>query len=75
MPFGDSDMDSPYSDEELREKGYISSDGSVVGITGGPSPYTLTLAGPQVIDHKIDVDNVNRTVKVTLQMSGNSNGN
>lgn len=71
-----TDMNSPFSDEELREKGYISSDGSsVVGITGGPSPYTLTLAGPQVIDHKIDVDNVSRTVKVTLQMSGNSNGN
>lgn len=65
----------PYSDEELRESGYICSDNTLVGATGGETPYTLELIAPHVTDHKIDVDNVSRTVKVTLKMSGDAKNN
>lgn len=64
-----TDLSSPFSDEELISKGYLSTDGTVVGITGGRTPYTLELSAPHVIDHSWDIDNVNKTLKVTLKMN------
>lgn len=66
----DNSLNCSYSDEELASKGWIGTNGTVVGITGGVQPYTLELFTPHVTEHKIDVDNVNRTLKVTLKMSG-----
>ena len=68
-------MDSPYTDEELMSKGYIGTDGTVIGITGGASPYTLELFVPHVIDHQLEVDNVNKILKATLKMSGEGTKN
>ena len=62
-------MDCSYSDEELKSKGYFGNDSTVVGITGGDSPYTLELFTPHIIEHKLDMDKVNKTLKVTLKMS------
>ena len=58
-----------FSDDSLRTAGYIGNDGTVVGITGGECPYTLELAAPHVVDHKVEVDNVNRKMTVTLKMA------
>jgi len=55
--------------EDLETAGYLGNDGTVVGITGGDSPYTLKMDTPNVVDHKVDVDNVNRKMTVTLTLS------
>ena len=71
----DNAMNCSYSDEELESKGYLGNDGTVVGITGGDSPYTLELFTPHIVEHKLDMDQVNRTLKVTLKMSSEANKN
>ena len=65
----DDKLNTPFSDDSLRTTGYLGNDGTLVGITGGNTPYTLELAGPHVVDHKVDVDNVNRKMTVTLKMA------
>ena len=45
---------------------YLGNDGTVVGITGGDTPYTLTPSAPHVASHKIEVDKVNQKLNVTL---------
>ena len=68
-------MNCSYSDEELKTKGYIGTDGTVIGITGGYAPYTLELFAPHIAEHKIEVDDVNKTLKVTLKMGGDETNN
>lgn len=58
----DENLDCTYS--ELSS--CIGSDGTVVGITGGDTPYTLTPVAPHVSDHKIEVDAENQKLNVTL---------
>lgn len=55
--------------DSLTAAGYLGNDGTVVGITGGECPFTLELATPHIVDHKVDVDNVNRKLTVTLKMA------
>lgn len=45
---------------------YIGTDGTVVGIMGGDTPYTLIPSAPHVSDHKIEVDAENQKLNVTL---------
>lgn len=54
------------TDAELQSNGYIATDGTVIGITGGEKPYTLELATPKVVEHNIEVDKVNKKLNVTL---------
>lgn len=61
-------LDSPHTDEELRQAGYLGVDGTVVGITGGDVPFTLVSSGLQVTEHNIEVDNVGKKLKVTLTL-------
>ena len=68
----DDDLNCSYSDEELQSKGYLGTDGTIIGITGGVQPYTLELFAPHIVEHKLDVDNVNKTLKVTLKMSSDA---
>ena len=65
----DDKMNCSLTDDSLHKAGYFGNDGTVVGITGGDIPYTLELAAPHVVDHKVDVDNVNRKMTVTLKMA------
>lgn len=59
-------LDCTMSDQELQAAGYIATDGTVVGITGGDAPYTLNLITPRVLEHNIVVDKENKKVNVTL---------
>lgn len=65
----DDNLNCSLSDDSLRAAGYLGDDGTVVGITGGECPFTLELATPHIVDHKVDVDNVNRKLTVTLKMA------
>ena len=64
----DDNLNCSLSDEELRTRGYIATDGSVVGITGGDAPFTLNLATPKVLEHNIEVDKATRKLNVTLKV-------
>jgi hypothetical protein len=65
----DENIDCSLSDAELLEAGYIGNDGTIVGCNGTDVPFTLELASPHIVDHKVDVDNVNRKLTVTLKMA------
>ena len=56
------------SDEELRNAGYLGTDGTVVGITGGENPFTLVMSEMQVTQGSLEVDNVEKKLKVTLTL-------
>ena len=47
---------------------YIGTDGTVVGITGGDEPFTLVSPGLQVTEHNLEVDNIERKLKVSLKL-------
>ncbi len=65
----DDKLNCSLPDDTLKARGYLGDDGTVVGITGGECPFTLELATPHIVDHKVDVDNVNRKLTVTLKMA------
>ena len=56
------------SDEELRNAGYLGTDGTVVGITGGDNPFTLVMSEMQITQGSLEVDNVEKKLKVTLTL-------
>ena len=56
--------DNLESSQKLND--YLGNDGTVVGITGGDNPYTLTPSAPHVASHKIEVDKANQKLNVTL---------
>ena len=62
----DDDYNCVLSDQELQANGYIGTDNTVVGITGGDAPYTLKLITPRVLEHNIVVDKENKKLNVTL---------
>lgn len=65
----DDDMNCSLSESELRTKGFLGSDGSVVGVDGGGgTPFTLASPLLQVVEHEIEVDNKNKRLRVTLNL-------
>ena len=61
-------MNCSLSEAQLRTKGYLGSDGSVVGVDGGgDTPFTLASPLLQVVEHDIEVDNNNKKLRVTLK--------
>ena len=64
----DNELNCSMSDEDLRTNGYIATDGTVIGITGGDAPYTLNLATPKVLEHNIVVDKDTKKLNVTLKV-------
>lgn len=68
----DENVDCSLSSEDLLTLGYVSVDGSVVGCNGTDVPFTLTPATPHILSHKIEVDNVNRTMTVRLKMTNDT---
>ncbi|MBR5395339.1 MAG: hypothetical protein IK144_09720 [Bacteroidaceae bacterium] len=54
-------------DENLEASpSFIGNDGTVVGIMGGDTPYTLIPSAPHVSEHKIEVDAESQKLNVTL---------
>lgn len=64
----DDNLDNIWTDQQLISAGYLGTDGTVVGITGGAAPYTLASPVLRITDHQIEVDNEERKLKVTLTL-------
>ena len=73
-----TDMSNCYSypvydplDESLEnfiKQGWLGTDGTVVGMYGGPNPFTLKTSAPKVTDYSIGIDTEKKklNVKITL---------
>jgi len=59
------------SDADLKTKGYIGTDGTVVGITGGAAPYSLVPTVPRVTEHTITVDTEKKELNVNIKVTTN----
>lgn len=64
----DDDLNCSLTDEQLKEGGYLGSDGSVVGITGGDVPFTLVMPIVQVTEHSLEVNQAERKLKISLKL-------
>lgn len=64
----DDDMNCSLTDDQLRTNGYLGTDGTIVGINGGDVPFTLASPILQVVEHDLQVDNVNKKLRVTLNL-------
>lgn len=65
----DSWVNCNYSTEELTEKGYFGTDGKVVGIFGGESPFTMIPSSPKITDYSSSVDPTTRKITVNLKVT------
>lgn len=59
------------TDADLKSKGYIGTDGTVVGITGGAAPFSLTPTVPRVTEHTINVDTDKKELNVNIKVTTN----
>ncbi len=64
----DDELNCSITEAQLRTKGYLGSDGSVVGVDGGGTPFTLASPLLQVVEHEMEVDNKNKRLRVTLNL-------
>lgn len=58
-----------YNKSTLQSKGYLGTDGTVVGIYGGDTPYTLVPTVPKVTKSDIKLDAESKKLNVTLTVS------
>lgn len=58
-----------YSDEQLKTNGYLGTDGTVVGINGGDTPFTLVSSVPTVTSSELNLDLEERKLNVKLTVS------
>lgn len=58
-----------YTKEELIERGYLGTDGTVVGIEGGAYPYTLTPLNTQITTSVLTVDETTKKVTVDVEVN------
>lgn len=58
-----------YSDAQLKSKGYLGTDGTVVGINGGNTPFTLESSVPTVTSSELNLDLEQRKLNVKLTVS------
>lgn len=65
------DSKTDYTDEELQFKGYLGTDGTIVGPNGGARPYNLVPAVPSLEDIKLDVNYTTRKLNVTVKVKAN----
>lgn len=56
----------------MEEKGYIGTDGTVVGIEGGSAPFTLEPSVPKVTNSTVAYDAANKLLKVNLTVTTNN---
>ena len=55
--------------DDRRNKGYICKDGSVVGVEGGKTPYTLTPSGPKETSSTVKVSDSEKKLNVSITVS------
>lgn len=58
-----------YTKEELIEKGYLGTDGTVVGDEGGAYPYTLTPLNTQITTSTLTVDETTKKVTADVEVN------
>ena len=59
--------------EQIKELGWIGTDGTIIGCMGGSAPYTLEIDEPHVTSKNIVVDNDERKITVTLKVESGDN--
>lgn len=67
----DNSTNCSLTDDQLRSNNYLGTDGTVVGITGGTTPYTLVPAVPKVSDYTIKVDTETKKLNVNIKVKAN----
>ena len=55
--------------DDRLNKGYICKDGTVVGVEGGKTPYTLTPSGPKETSSTVKVSDSDKKLNVTITVS------
>ena len=65
----ESDCSSSLTDEQLKTNGYLGADGTIVGINGGDTPFTLESSVPTVTSSELNLDLENRKLNVKLTVS------
>lgn len=67
------DKSSVFSNSKLQENGYLGTDGTVVGIYGGSTPYSdakmFTPSAPKVTSSKLNLDAEKKELNVNLTVS------
>lgn len=64
-----SDCECSLSTSNLQSNGYLGTDGTVVGIYGGETPYTLVPSVPKVTSSELRLDNEKKELNVKLTVS------
>lgn len=63
-----TEMDNP---EYFQQQGWLGTDGTIVGMYGGTTPFTLEPNAPKVTDYTIGVDTKTRMLNVKMTLSAN----
>lgn len=63
--------DCSFGKYDLEDKGYIGTDGTVIGIEGGSAPFTLEPSVPKVTNSTVAYDAANKLLKVNLTVTTN----
>ena len=58
-----------YATSQLQSNGYLGTDGTIVGIYGGDTPYTLEPSVPKVTSSSLDLDMEKKELNVKLTVS------
>ena len=64
-----TDCECSYNTSTLQSYSYLGTDGTVVGIYGGETPYTLEPTVPKVTDSNLQLDMENKKLNVNLTVS------
>lgn len=64
-----STCDCSFYNFQLQSNGYLGTDGTIVGINGGETPYTLEPTVPKVTDSNLQLDMENKKLNVNLTVS------
>lgn len=59
------------TEDKFLNLGYLGTDGTVVGITGGAAPFTLVPAAPRITESVIKVDPETKKLNVNLKVTAN----
>ena len=58
-----------FSVDDRLTKGYICKDGTVVGVEGGKTPYSLTPSGPKETSSTVKVSDSEKKLNVSITVS------
>lgn len=64
--------DCSWNKYDLESRGYIGTDGTVVGIEGGSTPFTLEPTVPKVTNSTVHYDAASKMLKVNLTVTTNN---